>query len=831
MYTQHALETLITTKRLILTASALFALSIIFVALSPPALAVSSSAIVDNDTVQLGIRPEGHLNVPGGNISSSGTTAVGLRYLPTNADGTAAGCYCEGWGVADATTRVSGSANGAFGITNLTPVGFTSDDSSAVSVVDIGSTFRVTHDYRPSSRTPNLYEVVVTIENTSDAPVDTLYRRVMDWDVEPTAQREYVTIDGGTSSDLLFSSNDGFASSNPLAGRTDLGNTGSFTDAGPKDHGALFDFGLGELSPGESKKFRIFYGAAGTESEANTALSAVGAEVFSLGQPGTTDGSTLGKPNTFIFAFSGVDGEPIIPRETTPPADATDFAAAAGNKKADLTWTNPADRDFEAVRIFRSTGGKVADPTQAGHVYDGRETSFNDAGLTNGTAYTYTIFTRDAAGNWSAGVTAEATPTRDTVGVTLSSLTHTYSGTPKSATASTDIEGLEVNFTYTNKDGNPVANPMDAGTYGVTATVEDDDRSGSATGELVIGKAPLSIEAQNASRAYDEDNPTFTVAYSGFVNGEDEKNLGGELSFDTAARKTSVPGEYPVTPGGLTAENYDITFKLGTLEITKAKAGVNLFDLDHAFDGSPKAVKATTTPEGLNVAIAYSQNGQPVENPTDVGSYGVTATIDDVRYSGSQTGVLRITDPAPQTIITSGPEGPTLANTLTFRFTGEDAQSPTGSLVYSYRLNNGAWSKYSPGTAVPGLQRLPDGPYTFQVRAKDPDGHVDATPAERRFVVDTARPAGSIIVQENTYDRQTRLVGLTLSASDPGGTGVGEMRLKVSNGAWSSWQAFSSSAEVKLTDKPGSISVVYVQYRDRAGNPSTVYYKTMKLPR
>lgn len=135
----------------------------------------------------------------------------------------------------------------------------------------------------------------------------------MDWDVEPTPFNEFVTIDGGTATQLLFDSNNGFETANPLGPRTDLGFTGNFTDAGPADHGALFDFGFGALGAGETTSFRIFYGAAGDEVGANAAVAASGAEVFSYGQPSSSD-PTLGTPNTFIFAFGGVGGTPIFAR-------------------------------------------------------------------------------------------------------------------------------------------------------------------------------------------------------------------------------------------------------------------------------------------------------------------------------------------------------------------------------------------------------------------------------------------------------------------------------------------------------------------------------------
>jgi large repetitive protein len=269
---------------------------------------------IDNGTIQLGVHPAGHLNVPDGEPSLGGTTAVGLRYLPTGAEATAPGCLCEGWGAADALTGITGWANEAQGGTfNLTVIQHETTASTARSIVEVGETFRVTHEYRPSPVTDNVYEVVVTVENISSAPTDTRYRRVMDWDVEPTAFSEFVTIVDSGADQLLFSSDDGFASSNPLAGPSSILFTGTASDSGPADHGALFDFGMGTLDPGESVTFTTFYGAAGTEIEALSALAAVEAEVYSLGQPSTEDGPSLGTPNTFLFGFKGVGGEAVAP--------------------------------------------------------------------------------------------------------------------------------------------------------------------------------------------------------------------------------------------------------------------------------------------------------------------------------------------------------------------------------------------------------------------------------------------------------------------------------------------------------------------------------------
>lgn len=294
---------------------------------------VDQGAVISNGTVQLGINPAGQLNVPGPD-SAQFTPYVGLRYLPTNNEATAPGCLCEGWGVGDLITDISGWANeDEFpNVNNLVVDSFVAGASTATSTVYVvpgassgggggdifaaavpaGAIMRVTHNYAPSAH-PNLYRVTVTIENITSQAQHIVYRRVMDWDIEPTPFEEYVTLQKGTSPVLVGTTNDGFDTANPLSPQSSMGQTGSFVDAGPSDHGANFQFDFGTLPPGQSIQFFTYYGAAATEAEAFAALGAVGVEAYSFGQASVADGPTLGVPNTFIFAFSGVGGGGVLP--------------------------------------------------------------------------------------------------------------------------------------------------------------------------------------------------------------------------------------------------------------------------------------------------------------------------------------------------------------------------------------------------------------------------------------------------------------------------------------------------------------------------------------
>jgi len=326
------------------------------------ACADSGAACIDNSLIMLGVNPEGHLNVYGGPHSTQyGTTAVGLRYIPNGGDSTSPGCTCEGWGAGDPISGVSGYANDSSGIQNVTAESFESTASTALSVSSVGETLEVTHDYHPSPDTPNLYEVTVTMRNISEAAVDARYSRAMDWDIEPTAFDEYSTVFGGSSEALLHSSANGFSTADPLRDfeNDDSGyEVGSFTDAGPDDHGAVFDFGFGKLDPGQEISFNIYYGAAATEEESVDALIAVGAEVFSLGQPNTPGGPALGTPNTYIFAFSGVEGEGLSDR----PFAVTDelVTNSAGDGEINVL-ANDTDFPFNEFELISYTQGALGD--------------------------------------------------------------------------------------------------------------------------------------------------------------------------------------------------------------------------------------------------------------------------------------------------------------------------------------------------------------------------------------------------------------------------------------------------------------------------------------
>ena len=67
------------------------------------------------------------------------------------------------------------------------------------------------------------------------------------------------------------------------------------------------------------------------------------------------------------------------------------------------------------------------------------------------------------------------------------------------------------------------------------------------------------------------------MSYAGFVADEGSQDLGGTLAFSTGEPATGYApaGQYKIIPGGLTSNNYAITFVPGTLKVSKAQSSAS----------------------------------------------------------------------------------------------------------------------------------------------------------------------------------------------------------------------------------------------------------------
>lgn len=156
----------------------------------------------------------------------------------------------------------------------------------------------------------------------------------------------------------------------------------------------------------------------------------------------------------------------------------------------------------------------------------------------------------------------------------------------------------------------------------------------------------------------------------------------------------------------------------------------------------------------------------------------------------------------PDTSITAGPSGAVPMASASFTFEASEA-----GVVYECAVDAGAWAACPNPTTLSGLAQ---GPHTISVRAVDLAGHVDASPAQRTWTVDTVPPNSSITG------------GPSGTVSDP----VATFSLG-SNEAGVTFQCSLDAAPFATCPTPYTVTVgegphtLEVRAIDQAGNPDT----------
>ena len=268
-----------------------------------------------------------------------------------------------------------------------------------------------------------------------------------------------------------------------------------------------------------------------------------------------------------------------------------------------------------------------------------------------------------------------------------------------------------------------------------------------ASGSLAVTPAPLLVTANNTNRVYGETNPIFTATITGFVNGDDETDLIGTLAFATLAETNSPVGQYTVTPSGLNATNYTITFADGALTIT---AYALVVTADHqsklygaelpALTGSLVGVR-----EGDSITATFTTTGTTT---SDAGLYPITPVLNDpanllTNYTVTLVSGTLTNLPAPLLVTADatnrvyGTANPAFTATITGFVNGDDASDLDAPVTLSTTADAaspagtynivpaGAFDlNYSISFANGSLAVTPPGPLTLTLVSADALGNV-----------------------------------------------------------------------------------------------------------
>jgi sugar lactone lactonase YvrE len=278
------------------------------------------------------------------------------------------------------------------------------------------------------------------------------------------------------------------------------------------------------------------YTVVGTVSNANyagtaTATLVIAKELATVtlgGLARTYTGSPLAATETTSPAelavgvtYTGTTGTTYGPSSTPPTGsgsytvvDTVSNANYSGTATGTLVITKAAATVTIGDLAQAYTGSPLAatvitSPTglTVGLTYTGLEgTSYGPSSTPPTLGGSYTVVGTVSSANYSGTGTGTLVISGGTATVTLGNLAQVYTGAPLAATAVTSPAGLTVVFTYTGINGTTYGPsstpPASAGSYAVVGTVSGANSSGTASGTLVIAKAPATVTLGDLTQAY-----------------------------------------------------------------------------------------------------------------------------------------------------------------------------------------------------------------------------------------------------------------------------------------------------------------------------------------
>jgi hypothetical protein len=214
------------------------------------------------------------------------------------------------------------------------------------------------------------------------------------------------------------------------------------------------------------------------------------------------------------------------------------------------------------------------------------------------------------------------------------------------------------------------------GTYPITCdgSTDPDYTITYKPGTLTITPAALTITASSPTITYDGSVPAITPDYAGLVNGDKAPTT--PPACTSTAPANGAAGTYTTSCTGAADADYSITYKPGTLTITKAPLTITASSPTITYDGSVPAVAPTYSGlmHGDTAPAAPPTCSSTAPSSGDAGTYTTSCSgAADPNYSITyKTGTLTI-NPAALTI-TADDKGPVQYSdalpTLTWQYSG-----------------------------------------------------------------------------------------------------------------------------------------------------------------
>ncbi len=248
--------------------------------------------------------------------------------------------------------------------------------------------------------------------------------------------------------------------------------------------------------------------------------------------------------------------------------------------------------------------------------------------------YSYAGDANYFASSDSEDFTIGKAPTLTTITIVGAPFTYTGSARTPATVSVTGAGGLSLtpSASYVNNinAGTTTASYSFAGNVNYFASSDSED--------FTIGKAAVTITANNKSKTYGAVNPTLDAAITGTVNGDVLA-----YSLSTLATQFSNVASYGIVVTLGTNSNYSVTSTDGTLSIGQKAATVSANNKSKTYGAMNPTLAAAITGTVNGDVLAYSLS-TPATQFSNVASYGITVTLGtNPNYSVTSTdGTLTI---------------------------------------------------------------------------------------------------------------------------------------------------------------------------------------------